>query len=261
MRFATLFSGSSGNVTYINHKNTNILIDAGVSARALSHALILQSIYENDISAILLTHDHIDHYRGIDLFAGKFNVPIYALPECAIALAPTFRYLDINNINFIDGDFCVGDLHISPFFTSHDASKSCGFKVCADDGKTIVYATDLGFVSQEILDILLMADGLIIESNYDPYMLSYGNYPPYLKRRIMSKKGHLSNHDCADIVASCAQKKTTRFLLSHLSIENNTRELALDTTTALLAGVGVKISKDITVDIAPRKEPSPLIVL
>lgn len=218
------------------------MIDVGVSFKSV--CLALESIGKSieNIDAILITHEHIDHIRSLPLLCKKHNIPIYTCSK-------TKQYLDeflaskgssgiINGLEY-GQTFKVKDLEITTFETSHDAAMPCGFYI-TNTLQSLAFATDLGYVSDNILSYLNKADYIVLESNYDNIMLEYGKYPYNLKKRIASDIGHLSNKDTACVLTSIlSSNPNKKFLLSHLSENNNTMSVACDTITSHLKENGV----------------------
>lgn len=226
-----LYSSSSGNMFHIESGNTNIIIDAGVTYKAMIDGL--KSINKDiaDISAILITHEHIDHIKGLPLLCRKNDIPIYTCCKTAIYIDELLNEKnikhDILNIKYGQA-YKIGNIEFSPFETSHDAVMPCGYRI-NDSTKTISFATDLGYVSDDVMEALKGSDFSILESNYDSAMLSFGKYPYNLKSRIKSNFGHLSNDDAAYTMKKLYENGTNRFLLSHLSTNNNNTLLAKQT--------------------------------
>lgn len=251
-----LYSGSSGNATFVGNSDGGVLIDAGVSCRSIKTGLeaIGQSI--EGIRAIFITHEHIDHIRGLKVLLKHFRIPLFAS-------AGTLDYLEENNclpegstVNVVrpEGEE-VHNMFVQPFRTPHDAAESMGFSVTAG-GRRICVATDLGFVTEEVRANLMGSDLVVLESNYDKRMLECGPYPYSLKRRIMGQTGHLSNDHCARELVSLAESGTTRFFLAHLSRENNVPELAHQTAASTLAMGGFTAGEDYLLEVASRCAPS-----
>ena len=226
-----LYSSSSGNMFNIETSKADILIDVGVSYKAIN--LGLESIGKNinDISAILITHEHIDHIKGLEMICKKNSLPIYACGKTADYLNNLLENkgikATINKINY-NVPFNISNIEITPFKTSHDAVMPCGYNLVCDN-KTISYATDLGYVSEEILEYLKSSDFCVLESNYDKVMLDFGRYPYELKRRIKSDIGHLSNENAANTITSLVKNGNNNFILAHLSENNNTEQIAKTT--------------------------------
>ena len=232
MKLFPFYSSSSGNLYCLEHNNTNILIDVGVSYKNIVSALNSINKSFDDISAILITHEHIDHVKGVSMISKKHNIPFYTCEK-------TKEYLEnlLNDKNIpstiqticYDKEFKINDLTISAFETSHDAAQPCGFHIKCND-KKLSFATDLGQVSDNIMNYLFNSDYIVLESNYDKTMLDFGPYPFHLKSRIKSSLGHLSNDDTANVIKQVlTNNSNSRFLIGHLSSNNNTYEIAKQT--------------------------------
>lgn len=236
-----LYSSSSGNMFHIASSNTNILIDVGVSYKAINEGLKSINLSIKDIDAILITHEHSDHIKGLPLLCRKNDIPIYACIETARCIKDD---LDSKNIqsNIIALDYNmpikINDIEICPFETSHDAVMPCGY-ILKDDTSTITFATDLGYISPTVYDSLSKCNYAILESNYDNAMLEFGKYPYLVKKRIKGITGHLSNDDCGQAIAKLASEGHTRFLLAHMSENNNNMDLARQTVDSILFQNGI----------------------
>ncbi|MCL2884347.1 MAG: MBL fold metallo-hydrolase [Oscillospiraceae bacterium] len=245
-RFCPLFSGSSGNCTYVGTGAVGgahvigVLVDAGVSARRIVQALRDRGIDINDISAILVTHEHSDHIKGLLMLQKYFRLPVYATEG-------TCRELRRMGIRCETPPPEVAGMGVTPFATPHDARESCGFLLRCGE-RTVAIATDLGHVTDTVRGALRGADLVMLESNHDVDMLTCGAYPYYLKARISSEVGHLSNAVCAGELYRLAMSGTTRFVLGHLSRENNRPQLALETARAGMGGL--KENKDYILAVA-----------
>ena len=258
----TLCSGSEGNSTFVSDGTTHLLIDAGLSLRAAEEALSQINISPSALSGILVTHEHVDHVRGIDMISHKHSVPIYATYGTWTALEhkPVKRAALKNRIAFDSGgDFYINDFNIQPFSIPHDAADPVAYCI-VNRGKKIIIATDMGYIRSDFTARVKDASFMIIESNYDPEMLQQSSYPSYLKARISGRNGHLSNADCASTlcdVISCGSVR--QVLLGHLSKNNNTPDIALNTCAQALTGMGLVMSKDVVVGVAPRSTPGQLL--
>ena len=223
MKVCVLSSGSKGNTTYIETKKTKILIDCGNSSRYVVNKLADLNVNPEDIDAILITHTHSDHIKGLPVFIKKTNATVYMTEKM-------YSYLDfIENFQFIKEDsFEIKDLKIEIIKTSHDAESSLGYIINNQD-KSVVYITDTGYINNKYYDLLSNRNIYIFESNHDIEMLNNGTYPFELRKRILSDKGHLSNYDSAKYLAKFIGNNTKKIILAHLSEENNTENLAMET--------------------------------
>lgn len=229
IRFCNLYSGSSGNSTYIEYNDTRILIDAGVSCQKIIKGLADINVSFDQINGILVTHEHADHVKGLTTISKKFNTPIYATSKTWTQMS-LLKLPEYNHVTFnANENFELGELKIHPFSIPHDAADTCAFNITAGD-KKITVATDIGHVTKEIYENFLGSDVLLLESNYDPNTLSYSSYPYFLKRRISSDLGHLSNDVASKVIKKLYDETgINRIILGHLSKENNFPELAYQT--------------------------------
>ncbi len=247
MEFCNLASGSHGNCTVISTKDVNIMIDNGLNFRTLSERARLANIDLSKINAILITHEHSDHVKGIAGFCKKYSIPVYCHRQSKEFLDPMISPYIIDSD--MDAPFELGDLSITPFRLPHDSNYNLGYRIT--QGKnSIAIATDLGFVSDGALEKLRGSDLVMLESNHDIDMLREGAYPFMLKQRILGKNGHLSNNDCAGAILELARNGTKRFLLAHLSQDNNTPEIAFDCTAKKLENNYFIEGSDVFVDVA-----------
>ncbi len=259
-RFCALYSGSSGNSSYLKGGSTGLLIDAGVSCKAILAALQERQIASEEIQGILITHEHIDHIRGLKVLTKKLKVPIYSSGVVLDYL--TQRDLIEKNTCLVplEAETQIGELLIHTFSTPHDSLDSVGFRIQLPDGRTVGYATDLGHVTEEVDRQLTGCDLVMLEANYDTSMLENGRYPYYLKRRIKAPNGHLSNDDCAAQTVKLVRNGTTRLVLGHLSKENNYPGNAFQAVYSELSMAGMQSHKDFILDVAKRDCPSDIIV-
>lgn len=251
MTICTFASSSSGNCTLVSQGTSHLLIDAGISLKRIRENLKSLDLTPDDLTGVLVTHEHSDHIGGIKMLVKYHKTPIFTsfgaedsmcshIPE----VAPYLSGFEVGT------EFELGNITVSSFNTPHDASQSVGFRLKADD-RTLAYATDLGHVSEEVFTSMCGADIAIIESNHDKEMLRTGPYPMFLKRRVSSKHGHLSNSDCGRFAVTLAQSGTRYIQLSHLSNENNTPKLASNTVGEALSKYDICVGRDIEVDVAP----------
>ena len=254
--FCSLFSGSSGNSVYIQSGGDGILIDAGVSLRAITKALEAIGAGMERVRAVFVTHEHSDHIRGLPVLAGHYDVPVYASPGTVAGIAAETG-LSADRLTPLTTGCCaeVGQgLCVSSFPTSHDSRESVGFRIHLDGGDVAV-ATDLGLVDDSVWEGIRECRLVMLESNHDVGMLCNGRYPYFLKRRILSRTGHLSNDDCAAVLPELAQEGTAHFVLAHLSRDNNFPELAVETSVAQMKLHHLTADQDYTIEAAPRTGP------
>ena len=251
-KFCSLFSSSSGNATFLGNGDRGILIDAGISAKRIKEALIAREIDPNKIDGIFVTHEHSDHICGIRIIASTYKIPVYATEGTMSALEETgvingkfpFEIMPLEGVT-------AGDLFVKSFSTPHDSRESCGYKITFPHGQKAVVATDIGKITPTVEEALLGAELVMLESNHDIAMLQSGPYPYYLKRRILSDVGHLSNEACAEEAVKLIKKGTSRLFLGHLSRENNFPDLAYQTTLAALKGAGATEGTDFILKVNP----------
>ncbi len=223
MKVIVLSSGSKGNTTFVETDNTKILIDCGNTCKYICQKLASINVNPKDIDAILISHTHVDHIKGLQVFLHKFNTKVYLTQK----MQPELSYIE--NYKFINSNnFNIKDITIDIIKTSHDASDSHGF-ILTNNNSSMVYVTDTGYINVKYHEILKNRNLYIFESNHDVEMLSNSNYPFQLRKRILSDKGHLSNYDSAKYLSEFIGDNTKYIMLAHLSKENNTQELAYET--------------------------------
>ncbi len=240
MRFCPLCSGSSGNSTYIEAGNTRLLIDAGVSCRRVTALLNMVGADPANLTAILITHEHIDHISGVNILSKKYGIPVYANAACWSVMKDHMTGVAPGNICVFENDhpFYIGQVSVLPFSTYHDAVSPVGYVVTHKGCKAAV-CTDIGHIDKRILGVLSGCGLVLLEANHDVDMLMAGNYPYLLKKRILSGTGHLCNEDCAKTLVALYQSGVRNAILGHLSAENNYPELALVTVHSALQEAGI----------------------
>ncbi|MCR5149747.1 MAG: MBL fold metallo-hydrolase [Clostridiales bacterium] len=251
IKLCPLFSSSSGNCTFIGDEKGGILIDIGVTCRKTENALKAVGVDPRGISAVFVTHEHSDHIAGIKVFASKYNVPVYASlgtlqgMNTAGCFKPGMKVMQL-----MPGGIEERDMFIKPFEISHDAAEPTGYTVTLLSGAKYSVCTDLGFVPDKVKNSVSGSSEVLLESNHDVNLLKIGGYPPFLKRRILSDKGHLSNDACAEFASELIACGTKRIILGHLSRENNLPPLARETTRNALEERGAKEGTDYLLEVA-----------
>ncbi len=250
----SLYSGSKGNCVLIETEKAKILIDAGKSARALCQALCSIGLDFGNIDAIFITHEHTDHVSALEVLLKKQSKPVHIVGISA-------RKLLLRSSGNIESSLCihppkfsveVGDMTVESFSTPHDSEFSVGYRISVGD-TCIGYATDIGYITDEIRQNLSGCESVVLECNHDEEMLMNGPYPYDLKLRIRSNRGHLSNRDCADFAADLCLVGTKNILLAHLSEENNDPALAYDEVWSAIS------DEEVNLKIASQYEPIKLI--
>lgn len=257
--FCSLYSGSSGNCSFIETNHTKILIDAGHSAKKISEALQRNSINITDIDAILVTHEHSDHVKSLGTLSSKYNIPIFANKETWNSMPDQAKKVsaECKKIFEVDSDFEIKDLKIHSFSIPHDAANPCGFSFY-NSNKKISIATDIGHITNNILENLTKSNFALLEANYDPNILKYSRYPYSLKQRITGPNGHLSNTESGNLISTLMKSGLNSTMLGHLSKENNFPELAYKTVVEELIYNHYDESA-ISIKVAKRDMPSPII--
>ena len=250
MEFCTIASGSSGNCIYAGSDTTHILIDTGISKKRTEEGLAGLELSLRDIDGIFITHEHIDHIKGLEQIIKHTKIPVFSSAGTISYLKnkiPTEnRYYDITREKYVSAGF-----EVSSFRTSHDAAESVGYKV-RYHGSSFAVCTDTGVITNEARAALRGCETVLLESNYDVEMLRKNpKYHADLKRRILSDRGHLSNNDCAEFAAELVRSGTAHIVLGHLSRENNTPDTAYSCTRDRLKTQGLETERDYTLNIAP----------
>ena len=248
----SLYSGSKGNSTYIRIGQDEILIDAGRSLRALAAALHNVGSDVERIKAIFITHEHSDHVSALEMLSKKYRIPIHMTEESAKKVLATTSYVK-NNLVCHSPMFeeKIGDFTVRSFPTQHDSDLSVGYTIGLPSGEKIGYATDIGHITSEIRKNLLGSSAVVIESNHDIGMLQNGPYPAWLKMRIGSANGHLSNADCSAFIPELIENGAKDIMLAHLSEENNTPSTALECAKC--------VCKNCRICVASESEPTRLL--
>ena len=259
----SLSSGSSGNCIFTGCGKTNILFDAGRSARAMTQLLSQINVKIQDISAIFITHEHIDHVNGLKVLINKYKIPVYMVWESFDNLSGDYKSALGEVINFISPNdkIKIGDLQVECYPTPHDSAASVGYTIGYSNQKltkAVGIATDIGYVTAELTEALRGCRIIYIESNHDLEMLKNSSYPGQVIQRIKSKRGHLSNKECADILPYLIQNGARKIILYHLSGENNTKELAVKESKKSILDAKLNVGT-VYLGVAPKSTPSKMI--
>ena len=235
MRFCPLYSGSSGNALLVAAENTAILVDAGLPGRTVTDALAAAGVAPEQLSGLLVTHEHSDHVKGVGVLARRYHIPVYANEGTWRGMLPLIGEIPPAQMRVFETerDFYLGSVNVLPFKTPHDANESVGFVFRCGAGKLSIL-TDAGHITDHMLDAVAGSGLILIESNHDVDMLKAGPYPFPLKRRILGDNGHLSNDACGAALTALYGRGVRRAVLGHLSRENNFESLALETVRAAL---------------------------
>lgn len=254
IRLCPLCSGSSGNSVYVGvSENSGLLVDIGINTKNIELLLGENGIDVHSIKAVLITHEHVDHVAGLKVFAKRYGVKIYASEGTMCSLREKGIISDKYEFEVLSSkEKNIGFAGIRPFFTSHDCSQGTGYVISGENGESVAVCTDLGYVSDDVKHALTGCRTVVIESNHDIMMLQNGPYPYYLKRRILSNVGHLSNDSCAELLPYLVNSGTKNIILSHLSEKNNIPELARQTALYSFEEHSMKEKVDFNLFVSPK---------
>ena len=253
LKICSLRSSSKGNSTIVYSEKTKILVDCGISGKTLCECLTEAGIDPCTIDAMVITHEHTDHIKGVGVVARKYGIPVYATYGTWVAMLKAVGEIPEGCKRVFDENlpFELGDIRVSAFGIPHDAEQPVGYAFETDDGKISV-ATDIGVMTDDIFEAIKGSGTVLLESNYDLFMLEAGTYPYELKRRIKGDKGHLCNDDAALVARDLVRSGTKCVILGHISQENNYPELVYQTTKLCLESHGFKIGEDVELYVAKR---------
>ena len=261
-RVLPICSSSKGNAIFIGDSKSGVLVDAGCSFKALKEGLELGGISFDAVKAIMITHEHCDHIKALLQITKQTNLPIYASEGTINALLS--EKLVQSTANLHDCSELISapiDMEIHSFHTPHDSAESVGYTFSWGERK-VACCTDLGYITDEVRENLIGSDTVYIEANYEPYLLNNNpKYPIYLRERIASKKGHLSNNDSAEFCAELVKNGARHLILGHLSQENNTPSDAAKAVNGRLSSNGMNLGIDYTLNVAPVKNTGQYIVI
>ncbi len=262
LNYSVLASGSSGNCIYVESATYGVLIDAGLSGKRIEGLLAQINRSMQDVDAIFVTHEHKDHVHGVGVLSRKYQLPIYANKKTWSVLPKLIGKIDPDLVCYIEPEetISVGDIDVFSYEVSHDAIQPQFYSLQRGD-KQFVLLTDTGYVSNRLSDILYDADSYLIESNHEVEMLRYGRYPWSLKQRILSDKGHLSNEDGAIAMTNLIGNNTKHIFLGHLSQDNNTKQLAMDSMTSILQQYDLAVNEDFQIHMTDPAQATSLFKL
>ncbi|MBA4494080.1 MBL fold metallo-hydrolase [Paenactinomyces guangxiensis] len=260
MRFSVLASGSTGNCIFIESERARVLVDAGLSGKQIEQRLQKIGIDPTTLTAVFVSHEHIDHVKGLGVLVRRYQIPIYTneatwnhLPSSVGEIPELYQ-----NIIETGASLELEDVRVESIPVSHDAAEPMGFQFRQKTDETLAVITDLGYVNQRITDQVTGVDTLIWESNHDVDMLRMGSYPWNVKRRILSDMGHLSNQDAGEALTDIVRGMGENVYLAHLSRDNNLSELAHLTVKNILEDTGLQVGRDVYLWPTYDDRPTPL---
>jgi len=259
IKFCSLSSGSSGNCQYIETENTRIIIDAGFSGKRIESLLKNIDVEPSSIDGILVTHEHIDHVHGVGVLSRRYDIPIYANDKTWEGMNPLIKAIKDKNTKIFDSDkmFAIDDIDILPISISHDSLAPVGYILYHNKVKLSI-VTDIGWVNNNVKNLIKNSNLYFLESNHDEKMLREGPYPIYLKKRILSNKGHLSNNDAGELLGEVLSGSGEVVILAHLSKDNNTPQIAYDTVRRCIMEQGLNVDTDMRLELSFRDKSTPI---
>ncbi|HZK03125.1 MAG TPA: MBL fold metallo-hydrolase [Bacteroidaceae bacterium] len=263
IKFLSLSSGSSGNCYYLGTDEHGILIDAGIPLKQIKHSLRAVDINFDKILAVFVTHDHADHIKSLGNLGERCSIPIYATKETHIGINNNYCMTEklVSCVRYLEKGITLPfhEFNITAFEVPHDGTDNVGYFIDIGN-KSFCFVTDLGHIPKEVASFISKAQYLVIEANYDEDMLRMGNYPQFLKDRIVGPRGHISNRATAEFLASHITEKLKYIWLCHLSNENNHPEIAYKTVEFHLREAGITPGKDVMLTALKRTSPSDLYI-
>ena len=260
LKFISFGSGSSGNCYYLGTATDALMIDIGIGLRTLKKHCRDYGISLSDVKHVLITHDHADHIKSVGSFSHDYTLPVYATPKVHAGIDHNYCITrkvadDMKMMLTVGEEVQIGEFLVRPFMVPHDASENVGYEIHVE-GVNFVIITDVGCITDDIKEAISHADYLVIEANHDVEMLANGPYPAYLKQRIQSESGHLSNDSCGRALAENMTERLKHVWLCHLSEENNHPELARKTVESILRSYGIIPGKDMELEVLRRTMPT-----
>ncbi|MGE7923725.1 MBL fold metallo-hydrolase [Viridibacillus arvi] len=262
MQFSVLASGSTGNAIYVENEDHAFIVDAGLTGKKMEQLFAKVDRDIKKLSGIFVTHEHIDHIRGVGVLARKYHVPVYANAKTWAAMDDKVGNIPLEQCFQFDMETVqsFGSLDVESFAVSHDAADPM-FYTFHENGRKLVVITDTGYVSDRMKGIIKGADSFVFESNHDVSMLQMGSYPWSTKRRILSDVGHVSNEDAAVAMSEVVEQKPTRIYLSHLSKDNNMKDLARMSVSQTLQSCGIMPGEFVTLLDTDADEPTKVVTV
>ncbi len=262
IKFCSLSSGSDGNCQYIETGKSRILIDAGFSGKKIEGLLSSIGVCPTTLDGIFVTHEHIDHSRGVGVLSRRYDLPIFANNNTWIGMNSIVGKISEKNTQIFNTDdyLDIKDITINPILVSHDALEPVGYIIFYKNVK-ISIITDTGWVKDSIIGKIKDSNLYLMESNHDVDMLKKGSYPWSLKQRILSKHGHLSNDDAADVLGNVLSGNGETVLLAHLSQDNNRPDLAYNTVRNSIMGLGLDVDNDMCLELSFRGKATKIYTL
>lgn len=260
IQFSVLASGSTGNCVFLESENQKYLIDAGLSGKQIESKLAMIGKKLEEISGIFVTHEHVDHVKGLGVVARKYGIPIHLNEATYRAMPKSVGEIPKDCLQFIDveKEYGIGDFDMMPFHISHDAAEPFGY-VFQRGSKKFTYLTDTGYVSQRVKEIVQGSNIYIFEANHDIRLLQMGRYPWHVKQRILGDAGHLSNEDSAVALSEIVTDATEHICLAHLSKEHNMKELALSICDEILFSRKDSLKGQIQLHMTDPEQPTELL--
>lgn len=260
LKFISFGSGSSGNCYFLYTETDGLMIDVGVGIRTLKKHFKDYGLKMPQIHRVLITHDHADHIKSVGSISYDLQLPVYATEKVHKGIDRNYcvqRKVSSDKRCKVTAGVTeqMGEFQVTPFHVPHDSSDNVGYFIVVGDTSFCII-TDAGSVTDEMQQYIARAQYLVIEANHDKEMLMQGPYPPYLKSRILSTTGHLSNDDCGEAIAQNATNRLRHVWLCHLSEENNHPELARKTVESVLRSYGIVAGKDFELEVLKRTVPT-----
>ncbi len=250
--FSPLFSSSSGNALYISAGGVQILVDAGGTGAQMEAALKAISVDAGTLDAILITHEHSDHIKSAGTLSRKYDIPIYANPATWRAMDSKVGNISEKNRKLFNQSFYIKEMLVEPFSIPHDAADPVCYAV-SHGGVKLASLTDLGHATKRLLSKLEGASVVLLEANHDEHMLKNGSYPQYLKQRILSTHGHLSNVMAARAAHELVMLGVKGIMLAHLSEQNNTPEAAYQEVSEYLKKNGIEVGRHVALNVLKKE--------